>query len=287
MTATDGAPGAGPEVDNDARLGEFVDRETLRFVRDIPHPPAFVWSVLVDADQYQAWLWPCSRFEARLGGRFEFDVGGKPLAGAITAFAPPRRLNLADRFIFELFARGAGTRLVVTLKRPTLGWSVMAIAGFHGWLGRLTRLLDRTPQAQTEAWAARIWASVFPAYELAVRRSVAGGAKPIWRLHFAPGEAALTAEAQSQLIDLARLLAERGDLALTIDGFGDDPCDVQASLALCQARVDTARAGLIALGVASVRLHTGYVLGNYHYLAERESEAGRAFNRRIELRPSY
>jgi len=29
------------------------------------------------------------------------------------------------------------------------------------------------------------------------------------------------------------------------------------------------------------------VLGNYHYLVERDAEAGRAFNRRIELRPVY
>jgi hypothetical protein len=29
------------------------------------------------------------------------------------------------------------------------------------------------------------------------------------------------------------------------------------------------------------------VLGNYHYLVERTREAGRAFNRRIELRPVY
>jgi len=175
----------------------------------------------------------------------------------------------------------------VTLKRPPLGWSVMAIAGFHGWLGRLTRLFAGTPQEETEAWAATIWASVFPAYELAVRRAVAEGRKAIWRLHFAERSAALGQEAEGQLDDLARLLDERGDLAVTIDGFGDDPCDFEASLALCQARVDAAKARLVAGGVAEARIHTGYVLGNYHYLAERDSEAGRASNRRVELRPSY
>ena len=39
--------------------------------------------------------------------------------------------------------------------------------------------------------------------------------------------------------------------------------------------------------IAAERIHDGYILGNYHYLVERDSEAGRAFNRRIELRPTY
>jgi hypothetical protein len=39
--------------------------------------------------------------------------------------------------------------------------------------------------------------------------------------------------------------------------------------------------------VPEAAINVGFVLGNYHYLVERDSEAGRAFNRRIELRPVY
>jgi hypothetical protein len=39
--------------------------------------------------------------------------------------------------------------------------------------------------------------------------------------------------------------------------------------------------------VARGRINVGFVLGNYHYLVERDAEAGRAYNRRIELRPVY
>jgi hypothetical protein len=39
--------------------------------------------------------------------------------------------------------------------------------------------------------------------------------------------------------------------------------------------------------VSEDRINIGFVLGNYHYLMPRDAEAGRAFNRRVELRPTY
>jgi hypothetical protein len=275
------------DVGNDSRLGEFIDRDRLRFVRDFTHPVDYVWGVLTDARQFEVWLWRCVRFEPRLGGRFEFDVSGQTLAGEITIFDPPKRLSLADHFLFELAPHGQGCRMALTLKRPPLGWSIMAIAGFHGWLGRLTRLLDGTPPAETEAWASEIWQSVFPAYELLVSRHVAGGGKPIYRLHFDANSTALDADAHAQLAETAHLMAERPELKLVIDGFGDDPCEYEQSLALCTARADAAKSRLVKLGVSEGRIKTGYLLGNYHYLVARDSEAGRAFNRRLELRPSF
>ncbi len=52
----------------DLALGGFVNRQTMRFVRDYPHPPALVWDALTDPAQLGVWLWPCKSFEARLGG---------------------------------------------------------------------------------------------------------------------------------------------------------------------------------------------------------------------------
>ena len=269
----------------DLALGGFIDRHTMRFVRDYPHPPALVWAALTDPAQLGVWLWPCRSFEPKLGGIGVFDPG-REFRIVVTEFEPLRLLNLGGLYRFELAAEAGGCRLTVDLKRPPDGWSPMGLAGFHGWLGRLGRLLAGAPQDETEAWASGIWNAVFHHCEWEVRRCVAGGAKVIWRVHFAEADAGLTPEASAQLDDLARLLLDQ-DLAVTIDGFGDDPCGEDESLRLCAARVRAASARLQAAGVGKDRINVGFVLGNYHYLVERDGEAGRAFNRRIELRPIY
>lgn len=280
------ADGDAPYRDaNDLRLGGFVDRRTFRFVRDYPHPPALVWAALTQADQLDVWLWPCQAFDARLGGLAVFNPG-KPLTLRITAFEPPRRLNFEDRICFGLEPSDGGCRLTLDLLRPDDGWSPMALAGFHGWLGRLARLLAKRPQAETEAWASGIWNSVIGHCEWEVSRYVAGGARVVWRLHFEAGDPTLSPEAASQLDGLADLLIER-DMAVALDGFGDDSCTYEDSLALCRARLDATRTHLLARGVPAERIHVGFVLGNYHFMVERDDAAGRAYNRRIELRPIW
>jgi outer membrane protein OmpA-like peptidoglycan-associated protein len=274
-------------VGNDARLGEFVDRDTMRFVRDFAHPASDVWPVLTDADEITNWLWPCSLFEPRVGGRYQFGDSGREWGGQVLEFDPPRRLNMGGLWIFELSDLPGGSRLVLLIKRPPGGWSPMTLAGFHGWMGRLTRRLDGTPQAETEAWASDVWESVFLAYERAVRRDVAGGQRFLYRLHFAPNDAALNNEARGHLDHLAALLADHRKLEVVADGFGDDPGAEGEGRELSAERIAAAFEALQALGVARTRLHHGFVLGNYHPLTPRNSEAGRAFNRRIELRVTF
>ncbi len=66
----------------------------------------------------------------------------------------------------------------------------------------------------------------------------------------------------------------------------DDPCTYdETPNALCAAHHRDEQ--LTGLWVTADRIHTGFVLGNYHHLMPRDAEAGRAFNRRVELRPSY
>ena len=272
---------------NDLTLGGFVDRDTMRFVREYPHSPALVWAALTTPEQLTTWLWPCKSFEAKVGGQSVFELDAGEFSLRITEFEPSRTLSLSGLIHFSLATHGRGCRLTVTLKRPPDGWSPMGLAGFHGWLGRLGRLLAGTPADETERWAGDIWESHFAHYEREVRHYVADGAKVIWRIHFEENAPELTTEAASQLDDLARLLGERPDLAVTIDGFGDDPCDAAQSLRLCQARVEAASKHLHTAGVAKDRINIGFVLGNYHYLVARDSAAARAFNRRSELRPVY
>ena len=270
---------------NDLALGGFVDRRTFRFVREYAHPQAQVWEALTDREQLGVWLWPCASFEARLGGVGVFNPG-KEMVLRVTEFDPPRRLALADRICFTLEPSTQGCRLTLDLVRPDDGWSPMALAGFHGWLGRLSRLFARRPQPETEEWASGVWNAVFAHCEWEVRRFVADGEKVLWRVHFPESEARLDPEAMEQLDRLASLVVGKG-LGVTIDGFGDDAGTVDEGLGLCAARIEACSAHLRANGVPSERIHVGFVLGNYHYLAERDCEAGRAYNRRVELRPTY
>ncbi|HSZ53528.1 MAG TPA: SRPBCC domain-containing protein [Caulobacteraceae bacterium] len=270
---------------NDLRLGGFIDHRTFRFVREYPHPPKRVWSALTEPSQLGVWLWPCEKFEARLGGVGVFNPG-KRVTLQVTEFDPPRRLSLSELIAFTVEATPGGSRLTVDLSRPPDGWSPMGLAGYHGWLGRLSRLLAGRPQDETETWASGIWNAVLAHCEWEVSRFVAGGERALWRIHFQENESAVTTEAAGGLDQLAALLCER-NLSATIDGFGDDPCDMQESLALCDDRIKAVIAHLQARGLSRDRINVGFVLGNYHYLAERESAAGRAFNRRIEVRPVY
>ena len=211
---------------------------------------------------------------------------GREIALRITVFDPPSRLSFADRIYFALEPHGRGCRLTLDLKRPDDGWSPMALAGFHGWLGRLSRLLEGRPSAETEAWARGIWNAVIGHCEWEVSRFVSGGDKVLWRTPFPENDASRTAEAKAQLDQLADLLVGRG-LSVTIDGFGDDPCGAEKSLKLCAERIGAASAYLRARGVPPETINIGFVLGNYHYMVERDDQAGRAYNRRIELRPVY
>ena len=71
----------------DLQLGGFVDRDTMQFIRDYPHPPALVWAALTDPAQIGVWLWPCTSFEARLGGVGVFNPG-REFHIAVTEFEP-------------------------------------------------------------------------------------------------------------------------------------------------------------------------------------------------------
>ena len=272
---------------NDSLLGEFTDRETLRFVRDFSHPAALVWEALTDARQITRWFWPCVLFEAKKDGKYRFEDEGLTWGGKILAFDPPSRLELDMGIKFELFEQDGKCRLIVTIKRRRLGWSPMMLAGFMGWLGRLTRLIDNVPQEETERFAGDIWESMWPAYERMLRHHVTDGARAIYRLHFGANDSELTHEARAHLDALIMVLRKRTDLNVVIEGFGDDPCTREESVKLSGHRMDAAAAYLAEAGIAGDRVIKSFALGNYHQLVPSDSEAGRAFNRRIELRPTY
>jgi hypothetical protein len=276
-------------MNEDLSIGEFIDRKTLRLVRHYSHPMQRVWAALTDREQVSIWYLPCTQLEARAGGAYTFGTDGKTWRGVITDFDPPRLIDFGGGLRFELFETESGCRLVLTLKRPPSGWSPMALAGLNGWLGRLHRLVSGVSNDDAERWASNEfpWEGLFLAYERLLQHAVSDGAKVIYRVHFEPNQSGLTTEAITQMDGLVAMLKNEPRRRVCIDGFGDDPCSIEESLSLSRARVEAVTQYLRDAGLASERIEIGFALGNYHFLVPRDTEAGRAFNRRIEIRPIY
>lgn len=270
------------------QFGEFIDRNTIRYVRDYPHPVSLVWRALIDPKEISVWWLDCLELEARAGGRYSFDAkGGQILKGRITAFEPQKLIELSGLTRFELSEHEGGCRLVLTLKRWPKGWNPVSLAGFHGWLERLGLHLQGVGKEEADQLNFEdFWLAMFPAYEWLVRQNVADGAPVIHRVHFAESSTNLSDESRQTLDSVAQLLKERPELGIEIDAFCDDPCPYDESVKLSQERANAVGDYLLKKGIAPERMmRTG--IGNHHWIVDRETPQGRAFNRRVEVRPIY
>jgi outer membrane protein OmpA-like peptidoglycan-associated protein len=89
------------------------------------------------------------------------------------------------------------------------------------------------------------------------------------------------------LDEVAELLRKTPSLHIQLDGFCDDPCpSFQESLTLGEARANAVADFLREAGIAADRFIVSSS-GNSHQVVPGDSEEGRAFNRRVELRPTY
>jgi len=268
-------------------LGQFIDRDTMRFVREYPHPIERVWAALTDPAQMKIWWMPCSLLEARAGGRYvlESPLGNARFEGRIKACDPPRLIDFSGVTRFELSEHDGGCRLVLTLKRWPNGWNPVSLAGFHAWLDHLRLHLDGFGYDDIMELA-RVWQPTYPAYEYLIQLNLADGAKVIHRVHFAENDSTLRDAAKPVLDEVAQLLRTNPSLNLQIDGFCDDVCSYEDSFRLAEARVKAVSEYLCAGGIAPTRFFLG-ASGNTHMTVPSDAEAGRAFNRRVELRPTW
>ena len=270
------------------QLGEFIDRDTVRYVRDYPHPVRLVWRALIDPKEISVWWLDCLKLEGRAGGRYSFNGGGgQILKGRITAFEPERLIEFSGLTRFELSEREDGCRLVLTLKRWPNGWNPVSLAGFQGWLARLRLHLQGIGKEEADQFDfENSWRAIFPAYEWLLRQNLTNGAPVLYRVHFAERATELSAESRSTLDGIVHLLKERPELGVQLDGFGDDPCPYDESVKLSQERAAAVGDYLSNAGIARDRImRTG--IGNHHWIADRDTPQGRAFNRRVEIRPMY
>jgi outer membrane protein OmpA-like peptidoglycan-associated protein len=135
------------------------------------------------------------------------------------------------------------------------------------------RIVEKTPMAQHITADA-----AFLAKDLKSTGHVA-----VYGIHFDSGKAVVKPESKPALDEVAKLLKSDPGLKLWVVGHTDSVGKVDDNLRLAQARAEAVAAELAgAHGVAASRLK-GFGAGPLAPVAENDTEAGRAKNRRVEL----
>lgn len=105
-------------------------------------------------------------------------------------------------------------------------------------------------------------------------------------IYFATGSAKLLTKSYKPLDDVAGILNNATGLKLSIDGYTDNTGTPEKNQTLSQARADAVMTYLASKGVSeSAMTSTGH--GQDDPVADNKTAAGRAKNRRVELKISY
>ncbi len=106
------------------------------------------------------------------------------------------------------------------------------------------------------------------------------------KIYFETGSAKLKLISNSSLDDLSEILKRNEAVNLTIEGHTDNVGDDAYNMTLSQQRTETVREYLISKGVSATRL-TAIGYGETRPIADNAKAAGKAKNRRVELKASY
>ncbi len=106
------------------------------------------------------------------------------------------------------------------------------------------------------------------------------------KIYFETGSAKLKLISNSALDDLADILSRNEGVSLTIEGHTDNVGDDTYNLDLSQQRTESVKAYLMSKGIDPGRL-TAVGYGETAPISDNASAAGKAKNRRVELKTSY
>lgn len=125
-----------------------------------------------------------------------------------------------------------------------------------------------------------ITASLLPADEMKQQLDERG--KVSLQLNFAVDSADILPDSQPQIGQIVALLRQDPALALSVNGHTDNTGDADHNLALSKARAQAVVAAIVGQGIDGDRLvPEGF--GQAQPVADNDTEAGRASNRRVEL----
>jgi outer membrane protein OmpA-like peptidoglycan-associated protein len=101
-------------------------------------------------------------------------------------------------------------------------------------------------------------------------------------INFETGKSTIKSESQPIIDQVAQMLMEYTELKLSIEGHTDNVGDAATNKTLSLNRARAVGQSLIAKGISATRLSTvGW--GQEKPIADNETEAGRALNRRVEI----
>jgi OOP family OmpA-OmpF porin len=104
----------------------------------------------------------------------------------------------------------------------------------------------------------------------------------VYGIHFDTAKATITADSESALNEIVKLLEQNPDLKLHVEGHTDNAGTAAANQTLSAKRAQAVVAWLVAHGVSGARLNAkGF--GQSQPVADNSTEDGRAKNRRVEL----
>lgn len=106
------------------------------------------------------------------------------------------------------------------------------------------------------------------------------------KIYFETNKAELKLISHSALDDLAEILKRNENVNLTVEGHTDSDGDDAYNADLSQKRTESVKAYLISKGIAESRL-TAIGYGETKPVADNKTNAGKAKNRRVELKTSY
>lgn len=106
------------------------------------------------------------------------------------------------------------------------------------------------------------------------------------KIYFETNKADLKLISYSALDDLADILKRNEMVNLTVEGHTDSDADDNYNMTLSQKRTESVKAYLISKGVSEARL-TAIGYGESKPIADNKTAAGKAKNRRVELKTSY
>jgi uncharacterized protein YndB with AHSA1/START domain len=151
-------------------LNQFGELWTLRYERELGHPPDRVWAALTDPEQLKGWFPTGVAGGWTIGAQLEFTFsqGSFPaMHGTVLQAREPHILEYTwgpDTLLFELTAGGTGTHLELVVGLEELGKAARDGAGWHEALDLLETCLDgdeRWPLGERWGELAPVYAAAF------------------------------------------------------------------------------------------------------------------------------
>jgi outer membrane protein OmpA-like peptidoglycan-associated protein len=204
------------------------------------------------------------QYSGTVRGRIVDRANDQPIEGALASAANVRQATTGKEGRFELKEVPAGLVVVSGSHPDYVSQSEQADL----LAGQTVEVLIRLERAKNDTLAQRLESS---------------GKVDLYGIYFDTDKASLKKESEATLNQVLELLKGKPSLRLMIAGHTDSQAGDEYNLDLSQRRAQAVVAWLVGKGVEASRLQA-QGLGESQPVADNASAAGRALNRRVEIK---